>query len=77
VKAIVNHEVELHLFAKKDDAEGAEFYYLGHATPTDAVQTTMRNDQDESVPVVRLHLHLDAAIKPSLYDYLMPVVSAD
>jgi hypothetical protein len=75
VKAIVNHEVALHLFAKKDDAEGAEFYYLGRAQPRDAVQTTMRNDEGEAVPVVRLHLRLDATIKPSLYDYLMPVVS--
>lgn len=75
VKAIVNHEVSLHLFAKKDDAEGAEFFYLGRATPTHAVQTTMPNDQDEPLPVVEVRLHLDDAIQPSLYDYLKPVVT--
>ncbi len=75
VRAIVNHEVSLHIFAKKDDAEGAEFFYLGQGTPTDAIQTKMRDDNGHDVPVVQLHLHLNAPIRPSLYDYFVPVVT--
>lgn len=75
VKAIVSHDVSLHLFAKKDDAEGAEFFYLGRATSRQAVQTTMPDDLGEPLPVVEVLLHLDDAIQPSLYDYLKPVVT--
>lgn len=74
VKAIVNHEVALHLFAKKDDAEGAEFFYLGQATPKNPLQTTMPNDQGETLSVVEMQLHMDEAIKPSLFDYLQPSI---
>ena len=45
VRAIVDREVVVHVFVKKDDAEGADFYYLGEAVAHDAgrqrCQTTM------------------------------------
>jgi superfamily II DNA or RNA helicase/HKD family nuclease len=77
VKAIVDQEVSLHLFAKKDDAEGPEFFYLGPAIPRNAVQTTMPNDEGEPLSVVEVRLHLDESIKPSLFDYLKPALSRD
>jgi hypothetical protein len=36
VAAIVDQDVEPHVFVKKDDAEGTEFYYLGRAVPRNA-----------------------------------------
>ncbi len=75
VSAIVNHDVSLHLFAKKDDAEGTEFFYLGRATPRNAAQTTMPDEHGRPLSVVEMRLHFDEPIKPSLYDYLKPAIS--
>ena len=40
VKAIVDGDVDVHVFVKKDDVE-SDHYYLGIAGAHDAVQTTM------------------------------------
>lgn len=41
VKAIVDNLVTLHVFVKKDDAEGSDFFYLGRARAHHPEQTTM------------------------------------
>ncbi|MHA3683527.1 DUF3427 domain-containing protein [Leucobacter sp. HY1908] len=71
VKAIVNREVPLHLFVKKDDAEGLDFYYLGQAESRDPVQETMPGKNGTQLDVVTMNLHLEAPINESLYDYLI------
>ncbi len=69
VLPIVGNSVELHVFAKKDDAEGAGFYYLGLATSIGAEGTTMAGNEGRRLPVVRMNLHFDQAIDTALYDY--------
>lgn len=69
VQPIVANEVELHVFAKKDDAEGSDFYYLGQARSEGADQTTMRGPEDSQLPVVRMNLQFDAPIEAGLFDY--------
>ncbi|MGO1593670.1 MAG: DUF3427 domain-containing protein [Ancrocorticia sp.] len=69
VKAIVDQEVPLFLFAKKDDAEGTDFYYLGRAAPRDPIEEKMPNDDGSALDVVTMKLDLDEALEPSLYDY--------
>ncbi len=71
VAAIVGNEVELHVFAKKDDAEGPDFYYLGRAHARDAEQTTMSN----GMSVVRMDLGFERPIDGALFDYFEPVVT--
>ena len=47
----------LHIFVKKDDAEGQDFYYLGTAKAHDAVETTMPTKSGpKSVVSMRLDL---------------------
>lgn len=71
VAAIIGDRVELHVFAKKDDAEGSDFYYLGRAHARDADQTTMAN----GMSVVRMHLGFERKIDGALFDYFEPVVT--
>lgn len=72
VRRIVNNEVDLHVFVKKDDAEGAEFFYLGKADSRNAQQTQMSGKNKEQLDVVTMDLHFAEAIDTALYDYLSP-----
>ncbi|WP_019158439.1 DUF3427 domain-containing protein [Brevibacterium senegalense] len=76
VQAITSNSIPLYLFAKKDDAEGTDFYYLGVAASSDPVQTEMPGDNGQSLNVVTMDLNLESAIDPAMYDYLTtgPVV---
>ena len=69
VKAIVENQLPLHVFAKKDDAEGTDFYYLGKATSQDAHQTKMAGDSGAELDVVSMTLRLASPIETSLYEY--------
>jgi superfamily II DNA or RNA helicase/HKD family nuclease len=75
VSAIVNNDVEIHVFVKKDDAEGTDFYYLGPAHANSAEQTTMPGANGESLDVVRMLLRFDQPIDMALYDYFHPTVT--
>jgi superfamily II DNA or RNA helicase/HKD family nuclease len=68
-RQIINNEVDLHVFAKKDDADGTGFYYLGQAHAEDAEQTTMAGNDTKAVPVLRMHLTFESPIETALYDY--------
>jgi superfamily II DNA or RNA helicase/HKD family nuclease len=68
-RPIVENTVELHVFAKKDDAEGSDFYYLGLATSADAVDTTMAGQDGNELSVVRMKLRFAEPIQAALFDY--------
>jgi superfamily II DNA or RNA helicase/HKD family nuclease len=72
VASIVSNDVAIYVFAKKDDAEGSDFYFLGRAHSTDAVETHMQ--QGEPLPVVRVGLQFASPINAAVYDYFHPVV---
>jgi len=72
VRRIVNNEVDLHVFVKKDDAEGTEFFYLGQADSRNAEQTQMPDKDNVPLDVVTMDLHFEEAIDTALYDYLSP-----
>jgi len=69
VKAIVGNQLPLHVFAKKDNAEGTDFYYLGVATSQDARQTKMSGQGGSKLDVVSMTLGLASPIESSLYEY--------
>lgn len=71
VVTITSGATKLHLFAKKDDAEGRDFYYLGPVHPRDARQETMHSDQGTSLDVVSMMLDLEIPLQPSLYSYFV------
>nr|WP_241732259.1 DEAD/DEAH box helicase [Galbitalea soli] len=74
VQAIVNGSVDLHVFVKKDDAEGSGHYYLGRATPHSAEETAMK--QGEPLPVVRMTLRFETPIDSGVFSYFHPEVTA-
>lgn len=59
----------LHLFIKKEDGEGNDFYYLGpvHYIENSAIETKM---QDGKTPVVTMNFELLNEVSLTLYDYL-------
>lgn len=70
VQSITRGEIPLYLFAKKDDVEGNDFYYLGRATPHDAEQSAMPGERGGMLDVVFMRLELDMPVDHSLYHYL-------
>lgn len=71
VRAIVEGDVDVHVFVKKDDVE-SDHYYLGVATAHDAVQTTMPDANGADLPVVTMTLRFAEPISQGLYDYFRP-----
>lgn len=71
VQAIVENRIPLYLFAKKDDAEGTDFFYLGEARSSNAIQTKMPNAQGVDLDVVTMDLGMESPLERSLYEYLL------
>lgn len=63
--------IDIHIFVKKDDDEGTDFYYLGTAEPDNntIVETTMV-DAEKELPVVKMNLKLKNSLTYNLYKYL-------
>ena len=59
----------LHLFVKKEDGEGSDFYYLGPVSYLEDSATETRM-QDGKTPVVTMNFELVNEISSTLYDYL-------
>lgn len=71
IEAAENH-IDLHLFIKKDDDEGGDFYYLGQALPdkTSVEQAFMKDKNLKDIPVVHMHLALENTVEGKLYRYI-------
>ncbi|MEN8715868.1 MAG: DUF3427 domain-containing protein [Verrucomicrobiales bacterium] len=74
VAPIVANTVDLHVFVKKDDAEGANHYYLGMAKSQDCTETAMTGGEGETIPVVTMLLRFDEPISQGLFDYFAPAL---
>jgi hypothetical protein len=74
VRAIVDGTVDVHVFVKKDDAEGAGHYYLGRATAHEAEETTMQ--LGEPLAVVRMLLRFEQPIDSGVFSYFHPSLTA-
>ncbi|WP_203364055.1 DEAD/DEAH box helicase [Bacillus sp. REN10] len=75
VQTIIEAEksgIDIHIFVKKDDDEGRDFYYLGQALPDPASieQTTMKDKHDKEIPVVHMNLVLEQPVPHQLYHYI-------
>ena len=73
-KKIINYKennLDLHLFIKKSDSEGQDFYYMGPVTPnTNPKQTTIVNDKGDELPIVNFILTLSYPVREDIYNYL-------
>lgn len=70
LQPIINGQAQLHLFIKREDADGIEFYYLGQVDATNPQQTTMPGKQDKTLDVVTADLKLRIPIAPELFEGL-------
>ncbi|OPA73459.1 NgoFVII family restriction endonuclease [Paenibacillus selenitireducens] len=66
------NNIDIHIFVKKDDDEGSDFYYLGCATPnkSSVQQTFMTGKNDKEVPVVHMDMIMEHAVEHKLYNYI-------
>jgi len=74
VKTIINYKdgLRLPLFIKKSNDEGSEFYYMGDLKPVDDSfeEDTIKNDNNESVSVVKIKFTMDYQVEETIYNYL-------
>ncbi|MCQ2737845.1 MAG: DEAD/DEAH box helicase [archaeon] len=70
VKSIINDDLDIHLFIKKSDDEGKDFYYLGPVEVLDYNQTTIENDDGDELPIVNFKFKMNYSVKEDVYKYL-------
>ena len=73
-QAIISHEktgLEIHLFIKKSDDEGKDFYYVGQVTPYDWIETTIKDNKGNDLPIVNFKYKLENEVKDEFYNYFV------
>lgn len=76
VQTIIQSEennIDLHIFVKKDDDEGSDFYYLGKAIPdkNSVQQAVMQDKNGQELPVVHMNMIMEQSIDSKLYHYII------
>ena len=71
--------LRLPFFMKKSNGEGTDFYYMGDVNPAveSFEETTILNDKEESVPVVRVVLEMVTPVESAIFDYITQEQSLD
>ena len=70
-QTIINDkDLKIHIFVKKSDDEGRDFYYIGQATPVKWNETTIKNDKGQTLPIVNFKYSLHNVVGDELYEYL-------
>ena len=73
-QAIINHKetnLGIHLFIKKSDDEGKDFYYIGQVVPFHQEETTIKNDDGKELSIVNFKFHIENEVKDELYSYFV------
>lgn len=76
VKTILAAEqsgITIHLFTKKDDGEGFDFYYLGQTSIVEhsPKEETMYDKNEKEIPVVTMNMVLEQPVQYDIYHYLV------
>lgn len=66
LQPLLNNDVEIHLFVMREDSDGGDFYYLGQARSTNAVQTSMIGPSGSKLDVVTTDLRLHVPVEGDL-----------
>ena len=72
VKKIIDakeHNIDIHIFVKKDNDEGSDFYYLGKASPDK--ETVQQDKMEDGKPVVHMNMVMEQSVDSRLYHYIM------
>lgn len=75
VQTIIGAEennIGIHIFVKKDDGEGSDFYYLGKAIPDkkSVEQTEMKDKSGKELPVVTMNMIMERGVDNKVYSYI-------
>ncbi|GEK33887.1 DUF3427 domain-containing protein [Kurthia sibirica] len=75
VKNIIDAEaqnVDLHVFIKKEGAEGTDFFYLGTGLidKNTVIQELVTNNDNKTLPIVTMNIKLKNMVEDSIYHYL-------
>ena len=67
------NDMDIHIFVKKDDGEGTDFYYLGKGFPdkSSVEEDRMIDKNGKDLPVVHMNMVMEQAVEGKLYHYLM------
>lgn len=76
VKTILSAEttgVDIHLFTKKDDGEGFDFYYMGTTkiAENSPKEESMLDKNGKEIPVVTMNMVLEQPVQYDIYHYLV------
>jgi superfamily II DNA or RNA helicase/HKD family nuclease len=75
IQALLSNTNDLHVFVKKDDVEGTDFFYMGKGDIHSPVETTQKNQDGLQVPVVEMTVDLESPVERALYDYFQTATS--
>ena len=67
------NDMDIHIFVKKDDGEGTDFYYLGKGFPdkSSVEEDRMTDKNGKDLPVVHMNMMMEQAVEGELYHYLI------
>ena len=65
--------IDIHLFTKKDDGEGYDFYYMGTTTIAEnsPKEEKMYDKNQKQIPVVTMNMVLEQPVQYDIYHYLV------
>lgn len=71
---IINYKeigLKIYLFIKKSDGEGTDFYYMGKVSPVDYMQTEIKNDKGQKLPIMNFKMKLEHFVREDIYEYFV------
>uniref|UniRef100_UPI003AF1B56B DUF3427 domain-containing protein n=1 Tax=Butyribacter intestini TaxID=1703332 RepID=UPI003AF1B56B len=71
---IINYKeigLKIYLFIKKSDGEGTDFYYMGKVSPVDYMQTEIKNDKGQKLPIMNFKMKLEHSVREDIYEYFV------
>ncbi|MBO2535349.1 DUF3427 domain-containing protein [Rummeliibacillus suwonensis] len=73
ILAVKDTHTTIHMFTKKDDGEGFDFYYLGEANVMEnsPKQETMYDKNNKEISVVTMNMVLEQPVQYDIYHYLV------
>lgn len=73
ILAAETSDIDIHLFAKKDDGEGFDFYYMGTTkiVPGSPKEENMYDKNGQEIPVVTMNMVLEQPVQYDIYHYLV------
>ena len=71
IQNLLSNSNRHHVFVKKSDAEGTDFFYLGEGRIHTPVETTQNTQDGGKSPVVEMTIDLASPVERALYDYFV------